>query len=226
MCHKETLMTALNRQQSRDVDRLATENLGISGLTLMENAGRACTDAIAAHQFSSVMLLCGKGNNAGDGFVIARHLLTREIPAIIIQLVNPESLSGDALTNYEILTKLPTTILFVDETNIVSALDELATDSNMAIIDCMMGTGGQGAPRPPFRQAIEWANRQPAFRIAIDIPSGLDCDTGQAGTPTFQAQQTLTMVATKIGFSLEAARQFTGNVSVIDIGIPLSSLPS
>jgi len=219
-------MTALNRQQSRDVDRLATENLGISGLTLMENAGRACTDVIAAHQFSSVMLLCGKGNNAGDGFVIARHLLTREIPAIIIQLVNPDSLSGDALTNYEILTKLPTTILFVDETNIVSALDELDTDSNMAIIDCMMGTGGQGAPRPPFRQAIEWANRQPAFRIAIDTPSGLDCDTGQAGTPTFQAQQTLTMVATKIGFSLEAAKQFTGNVTVIDIGIPLSSLQS
>lgn len=219
-------MTALNRQQSRDVDRLAIESLGISGLTLMENAGRACTDIIASHEFSCVMLLCGKGNNAGDGFVIARHLLTREIPAIIIQLVPPDSLSGDALTNYEILTKLPTTILFVDETNIVSALDELDTDSNMAIIDCMMGTGGQGAPRPPFRQAIDWANRQPAFRVAIDIPSGLDCDTGQPSTPTFQAQQTLTMVAMKTGFSRQAAKSFTGNVSVLDIGIPLSSLPS
>lgn len=219
-------MKALNRQQSRQLDRRAIEHLGISGLTLMENAGRACTDVIAAHQFSSVMLLCGKGNNAGDGFVIARHLLTREIPAVIILLVSPDSLSGEALTNYEILTKLPTTILFVDETNVVSALDTLATNSNMAIIDCMIGTGGQETPRPPFRQAIEWANRQPAFRIAIDIPSGLDCDTGQASVSTFQAQRTLTMVATKIGFSQKAAKSFTGNVTVIDIGIPPSSLPS
>ena len=219
-------MTALNRQQSRRVDHLAIEHLGISSLTLMENAGRACTDAIAVHQFSSVILLCGKGNNAGDGFVIARHLLTREIPAVIILLVNPDSLSGDALTNYGILTKLPTKILFVDETNVVSALDTLDTDSSMAIIDCMMGTGGQGIPRPPFHQAIEWANRQPAFRIAIDIPSGLDCDTGQASVPTFQAQQTLTMVATKIGFSQKAAKSFTGNVTVVDIGIPPSSLLS
>ena len=219
-------MPALNRQQSRQVDRLAIEHLGISGLTLMENAGRECTNVIAAHQFSSVILLCGKGNNAGDGFVIARHLLTREIPAVIILLVNPDSLSGEALTNYEILTKLPTTIIFVDETNVVSALDRLDTDSNMAVIDCMMGTGGQGTPRPPFRQAIEWANRQPAFRIAIDIPSGLDCDTGQASASTFQAQRTLSMVATIIGFSQKGAKSFTGNVTVIDIGIPPSSLPS
>ena len=89
-----------------------------------------------------------------------------------------------------------------------------------------MGTGGQGDPRPPFRQAIDWANRQPAFRVAIDIPSGLDCDTGQPSTPTFQAQQTLTMVAMKTGFSRQVAKSFTGNVSVLDIGIPLSSLPS
>ena len=79
-------MTTLNRQQARNVDQHAIDKFGISGQILMENAGRACTDVIEVQPVNSVILLCGKGNNAGDGFVIARHLLVREIPAITILL--------------------------------------------------------------------------------------------------------------------------------------------
>ena len=89
-------MTTLNRQQARNVDQHAIDKFGISGQILMENAGRACTDVIEVQPVNSVILLCGKGNNAGDGFVIARHLLVREIPAITILLVPPEKLTGDA----------------------------------------------------------------------------------------------------------------------------------
>ena len=227
-------MTAFNRQQSRQVDRLATEQFGISGLILMENAGRACSDVLEAQNFDSVILLCGKGNNAGDGFVIARQLITREIPVTTILLVAPATLTGDAKVNFDILTKLlsaeslakeqPSSILFADTKNIAVMLDELQISERMAIVDCLTGTGGNGAPRTPFDQGIIWANKQLGSRIAIDIPSGLDCNTGQASEPTFLADQTLTMVATKTGFTKEGAKRYTGNVIVLDIGIPLSAI--
>lgn len=227
-------MTAFNRQQSRQVDRLATEQFGISGLILMENAGRACSDVLEAQNFDSVILLCGKGNNAGDGFVIARQLITREIPVTTILLVAPATLTGDAKVNFDILTKLlsaeslakeqSSSILFADTKNIAAMLDGMQISERGAIVDCLTGTGGYDAPRTPFDQGISWANKQPGSRIAIDIPSGLDCNTGQASEPTFLADQTLTMVATKTGFTKEGAKRYTGNVIVLDIGIPLSAI--
>ena len=227
-------MTAFNRQQSRQVDRLATEQFGISGLTLMENAGRACSDVLEAQNFDSVILLCGKGNNAGDGFVIARQLITREIPVTTILLVAPATLTGDAKVNFDILTKLlsaeslakeqSSSILFADTKNIAAMLGGMEISERGAIVDCLTGTGGYDAPRTPFDQGIIWANKQLGSRIAIDIPSGLDCNTGQASEPTFLADQTLTMVATKTGFTKEGAKRYTGNVIVLDIGIPLSAI--
>ena len=227
-------MTAFDCQQSRQVDRLATEQFGISGLTLMENAGRACSDVLEAQNFDSVILLCGKGNNAGDGFVIARQLITREIPVTTILLVAPATLTGDAKVNFDILTKLlsaeslakeqSSSILFADTKNIAAMLDGMQISERGAIVDCLTGTGGYDAPRTPFDQGIIWANKQLGSRIAIDIPSGLDCNTGQASEPTFLADQTLTMVATKTGFTKEGAKRYTGNVIVLDIGIPLSAI--
>ena len=227
-------MTAFDRQQSRQVDLLATEQFGISGLILMENAGRACSDVLEAQNFDSIILLCGKGNNAGDGFVIARQLITREIPVTIILLVQPSALTGDAKVNFDILTKLvsaealekenSSSILFADTTNISGMLARLQVSERTAIVDCLTGTGGHGAPRTPFDQGIVWANKQLGSRIAIDIPSGLDCNTGDASTPTFLADQTLTLVATKIGFTKEMAKRYTGNVIVLDIGIPLAAI--
>jgi len=227
-------MTTFDRQQSRQIDRLATEQFGISGLTLMENAGRACSDVLEAQNFDSVILLCGKGNNAGDGFVIARQLITREIPVTTILLVAPATITGDAKVNFDILTKLlsaeslakeqSSSILFADTKNIAVMLDGLQISERMAIVDCLTGTGGNGAPRTPFDQGIIWANKQPGSRIAIDIPSGLDCNTGKASEPTFLADQTLTMVANKTGFTRKMAHRYTGNVIVLDIGIPLSAI--
>ena len=217
-------MTTLTRQKSREIDQLAIGSLGITGVILMENAGRGCTDFIQAQPVDSVVLLCGKGNNAGDGFVIARQLLTRNIPAVTILLDSPTSLVGDARTNFDILCKLPASVLCVESEHVQAMLDELETSSTTAIIDCMVGTGGVGDPRIPFNQAIEWANAQQALRVAVDIPTGLDCDTGQPGSPTFRAHHTLTMVARKQGFALAESREYTGEVHVIDIGIPLAAV--
>ena len=217
-------MITLSRQQARDIDQQATDKFGVAGQILMENAGRACTDVIEVQPINSVILLCGKGNNAGDGFVIARHLLVREIPAITILLVPPETLTGDAKTNFDILSKLPANILFATPDNLETMLQELNASNQTAVLDCMVGTGGHGTPRSPFDIAVNWANQQSVQRIAIDIPTGLDCETGELASPTFLAHQTLTMVAPKQGFVSPAAKSATGDIVVVDIGIPLTEL--
>jgi NAD(P)H-hydrate epimerase len=98
-------------------------------------------------------------------------------------------------------------------------LEELARDAAW-LIDAMLGTGAVGEPRPPFDAAIDWMNAQPARKLAVDVPSGLDCDTGQPATHTIRADQTCTFAAMKIGFTQPSAKPFTGTVDVCDIGVP------
>ena len=93
-------------------------------------------------------------------------------------------------------------------------------DATALIVDCLLGTGSSGDPRPPFDQAILAANSFSAIRIAVDLPSGLNCDTGVCGSPTFLADHTLTLVAPKIGFQTESAKRVLGELTVVGIGIP------
>lgn len=223
----------LSREQVRGIDQRAIREYGIPGLVLMENAGRGCAEVILrAAPAGPVAILCGKGNNAGDGYVIARHLQIAggsaserplaEQPVRIIQLYDPAELSGDAAANWSIIERaeIPHRIITAaDEEAIRAALGQSAT-----IVDAMLGTGATGNPRPPIATAIRVANELAAMRIAIDIPSGLDCDSGVPGDPCFRADHTCTMVAAKIGFANPAANRFTGTIHTIGIGIPLHLL--
>lgn len=215
---------ALTRQQSREVDQLAIEHYGMSGLVLMENAGRGCADLLQHRGVNGpVAVLCGKGNNGGDGFVIARHLWIRNCDVRVLLAVDPQQLAGDAAANFAILEQAGASIVYLaeegDACGMPGALNRAAGDSDW-LVDCLLGTGAVGSPRPPYDTIIEWMNVADAKRLAVDTPSGLDCDTGQPATNTVRADLTATFVTTKVGFEQPAAQPYLGEIKVLDIGIP------
>jgi NAD(P)H-hydrate epimerase len=215
-------MKSLSRAESRDVDRYAIEELGVPGIVLMENAGRGAAEVLLSQQPAphNVLILCGKGNNGGDGFVIARHLAIHGVTVHSVLLASPSELSGDAKTNYEVIERMryPLTDLSIAE-NLKAELDSLA-DGIDWIVDAMLGTGATGEPREPYRTAIKWMNEQPARKLAVDLPSGLDCDTGKPSTATVRADVTCTFHAPKVGFTAPAAAEFLGELRVVSIGFP------
>jgi NAD(P)H-hydrate epimerase len=223
---------ALTRDQTREIDRRAIEEYGFSGLVLMENAGRGCVDVIERTGIEGpVAILCGKGNNAGDGFVIARHLAIRGYVCRVILLAAPNELRGDAATNFAILQKSSVPIIdlsperagssLTPATELRAVLDHHAHDAAW-LVDALLGTGATGEPRPPFDAAIDWINAHSASTkvLAVDLPSGLDCDTGRPALHTVRADHTCTFATMKTGFLQPVALQFLGKVHVCDIGVP------
>jgi len=214
------IIRPLSRAEVREVDRLAIDEYGVSGLVLMENAGRGCVEILTGLGCAGpVVIVCGKGNNAGDGFVIARHLDLRGVPVSIVLLGSPDGLRGDAAANCEIVARSHLPIIDLSRQ---FDSDRFVAELNRAewIVDALLGTGTTGSPRPPMDQAIRLMNAAKAKRLAIDLPSGLDCDSGEPAEPTFRAEHTCTFVAPKVGFSKPAAAAFLGQVHVVDIGAP------
>lgn len=226
----------LTREQVRAVDVRAVEHYGMLGVVLMENAGRGaaeCIDRLARERFPGdaagvVSILCGKGNNAGDGYVIARHLQLLGHRVAIIQCSPAEELGGDALHHWLIAQHgaIPTYCLHPVQAQgnqggnlYAEQLRNWLSDSRV-IVDCLLGTGATGALRSPFAEAVELANQIDALRIAIDIPTGLDCDTGVADKHCFRADHTCTFVAAKPGFMKPQAREYIGQLHVLGIGVP------
>lgn len=212
--------SSLTRDQVREIDRRAAEEYGLPGIVLMENAGRGCVLSLLAQGCQGpVVICCGKGNNGGDGFVIARHLEASGLAVKVLLLANPDSLRGDALANYEVARRSNIPIRHLPP--VVAAAD---IDVELAgaewIVDALLGTGATGHPQPPLATVIERINAAPARCLAVDLPSGLDCDTGEPASPTIRADLTCTFVARKQGFANPAAGPFLGNVEVVDIGVP------
>jgi NAD(P)H-hydrate epimerase len=209
-------MLLLTREQSRAVDWLAVEQYGMSGLVLMENAGRGCAELLLELGIAGrVAICCGGGNNGGDGFVIARHLENAGVEVEIGLFADEGKLTGDAAANLRIVRAAGTPL------RILSGQPE-ETDGFLKgadwIVDALLGTGVAAPVRDPLAGVIAAINRQQTRVLAIDLPSGLDCDTGQPWGACVRATQTATMVALKQGFV--TAGEFTGEVHVIGIGIP------
>ena len=213
-------MLTITRQQSREVDRRAIEEYGIPGLVLMESAGRGTTDVLCRLGIDGpVVICCGKGNNAGDGFVVARHLEIRGFDARVLLWAEPAELTGDAAANYAILAKTEVPIEVFGGTH---DPERLARHLAVAawVVDGLLGTGARGEPRPPLDAVIDQINGSGVPVLAIDLPSGLDCDTGEAARHTIRARHTCTFLATKPGFLTPGRGQYTGRVHVLDIGAP------
>lgn len=217
----------LSREQVREVDRWAIEEIGLPGLVLMENAGRQVADAacemLAGPSAPAVAVLAGAGNNGGDGFVAARHLRLRGIRADVYLLASREKIAGDARVNLNALERLGD-----------KAVDCLGRPKDRLaqtwggyglLIDALGGTGIRGALRGGLAEAAEAANAAGAAILAVDIPTGLDCDSGRAEGPAIRARLTVTFVARKKGFDEPASAAFTGEVRVADIGVPLDRFP-
>lgn len=215
-----THYVVLNREQSRMVDRLAIEEYGMSGLVLMENAGRGVTDVLCRLGINgTVVICCGKGNNAGDGFVVARHLDLRGHAVRVLLWADPKELTGDAQTNYQILQKTSVPIIVFGNQHDPKRLAAHLADAAW-IVDGLLGTGARGEPRPPFDSVIDQLNTASPPKLAIDLPSGLDCDTGIAAQHTIRATETCTFVSAKPGFFLSEAEKYTGRLHILDIGAP------
>ncbi len=203
----------LTRNQVRQLDRRAIQEYGISGLVLMENAGRGTADVLCGllskpspigrgQGEGAVVIVCGKGNNGGDGFVIARHLGLRGIDVRVLLLADPKDLTGDAAANYQIIAKAGLRIVPFAASEIAGAT---------WLVDAMLGTGATGEPKPPLAESIDAMNASGVPILAVDVPSGLDCDTGAAAKHTIRASHTCTFVAAKPGFFRPAQNNTSAN---------------
>ena len=195
-------------------------------LVLMENAGRGVADKLGELGLGGpVVICCGKGNNGGDGFVIARHLDLRGVAVKVLLWADPAELTGDAAANFAILEKCGVAIEVFGKSHDPARLDAALLGAGV-VVDCLLGTGATGDPRPPLDAVIERLNACPATKVAVDLPSGLDCETGQASRTTIRASHTCTFVAHKPGFLVPGAQGYTGIVHVLDIGAPRNLVES
>jgi NAD(P)H-hydrate epimerase len=206
----------------RSVDAYAIETLGIPGLILMENAGRNTADVIVERLGGAVgkrvVIVAGGGNNGGDGFVIARHLANRGAAVTTFVIAPDEKITGDARTNLDAIEALEHDVNRVGE----HELPKLARllDGADLVVDAVGGTGIRGELQGPLATAVDQINAAAAPVAAVDIPTGLDCDTGSAEGGCVKADFTVTMAARKTGFEADGVEEFTGDVVVVDIGIP------
>lgn len=200
------------------VDAYTIQNLGLPGMVLMERAGvaiaGACRRLCPDPQEARVAVLCGPGNNGGDGFVAARHLRESGYAVEVYLLTAAEKLRGDARLNLEIYQKLGHAIHpFTPET----LRDLRRTD---LIVDALLGTGAKGNLRDPIRRATQAINASPARVLAVDIPTGVDATTAAIDDDAVRATATVTIGARKTGLLFSPARECTGELIVADIGFP------
>ncbi len=211
-------MLPLTREQLREIDRRATDDYHIPGIVLMENAARNAADCamsmLSSPDRSSVLVLCGPGNNGGDGLAIARHLHNRGVRIQIALATEPAKYRGDALINWNIVQAMRLPVANADPSFIRSTRWAL-------IIDAIFGTGVTQPPRDPFPALAQAVNASELPVLAVDVPSGLDCDTGLAPGVCIAATRTITFVAPKTGFANPAAARYLGEVVVGDIGCPV-----
>ena len=189
----------------------------------MENAGRGAAEIVAREDGGVVAVACGRGNNGGDGFVIARHLDLLGRPVRILLAAEPTAITGDAATMFGVASRAGIPIVPLAAADVATWGDHLAGAA--VVVDALLGTGATGAPHGAVAVAIDaivaWRVATPTGRVlAVDVPSGLDCDTGRAAGACVRADATVTFVAPKRGFSSPEAAAFTGAVHVVGIGAP------
>jgi ADP-dependent NAD(P)H-hydrate dehydratase / NAD(P)H-hydrate epimerase len=216
-------MRILNAAQMRDADRHTIEEIGIPSLVLMENAGRQVVAAIEA-AFESrldgrVAVLCGRGNNGGDGFVVARTLLQRGIDAAVFVIGSVAEIRGDARTNLDILGRLGVTVVEInDEQTWELHFSEIARCS--LIVDAIFGTGLRSGVAGMLETVIADVNAADIPIVSVDLPSGMSADTPHLVGDCIDASLTVTLAAPKLPLVLPPGEAYAGDVVIADIGIP------
>ncbi len=215
-------MRIVTNEEMKKIDRWAQRDLGIPSAVLMENAGRGCVDLLSQYRSLRdlrVLVVCGPGNNGGDGLVIARHARNRGCTVQVLLTIPARALAGDALVNYQIARRSS----FDLQTNAGPA--ELArvirTFRPACIVDALFGTGFHGAPALRYARLFEMINESDALVLAVDIPSGINGDTGQFERTCVVADVTAIMGLPKRGHWLYPGHELCGHLHLVDIGIPM-----
>ncbi len=211
----------LSVEQIRAVDARAIHELGIPGAVLMENASRAVAETVYPMlrdpRRDDVLILCGPGNNGGDGLAAARHLHNAGVAVTCVLAVPASRLAGDAALNLRIYRHTDRPLIELADALGLDDVRQQAREASV-IVDALLGTGSRGSPRGTVAELIRIANdATQARRVAVDIPSGLDAETGEPADPCFQADVTVTFVAPKRGFGAERAKRVLGRVVVAGI---------
>ena len=231
-------MKALTAAEMREVDRLTTERFGISGLQLMENAGHQVTNCVRSFcaqdgfaRSRCVAILCGKGNNGGDGFVVARQLRDEQINLDICVYLfgSPQELRGDAAENYKRFAEANGAVQILESESVFQKQWSEIAKSEI-IVDAILGTGLRGPATGLAALVIEKLNQfsrnatspLPALIVAVDTPSGLPSDSAAAAGPVLRAHKTITFTAPKIGQLISPDAPCCGELSIRQIGTPLS----
>ena len=219
------------REEVRELDRLAIEEYGIPGVVLMENAGRGAADA-AKEMLGDpcdmrVVIFCGRGNNGGDGYVIARHLHNAGARAVLVLACETARIpgDGDAGVNLSIVRAMGIPLHVAAAEAGVQDAAGLVKGADL-VVDALLGTGLQGDVREPYLSLIRLINAADLPVLSVDIPSGLDANTGKVLRAAVRACRTATFVLPKQGFYRQEGPAHTGQVDVVDIGIPRELIES
>ncbi|MFC1667300.1 NAD(P)H-hydrate epimerase [Candidatus Omnitrophota bacterium] len=208
-------MKIVGVSEMQELDRNAIENIGIPSIVLMENAGQRVSeiaiDMLGGGHGKKVAVFCGTGNNGGDGFVAARHLSSRGIKVDVCVVGDSSRIKNDPAINLNILEKMG-----VKVKELALPLDK---DSDL-VIDGIFGIGLKGEVKDSVRFLIRELNKQDAPIFSIDVPSGLDADTGRVLGEAIKAKKTITMQFPKKGFYINKGPEHAGEIIVADIGIP------
>jgi hydroxyethylthiazole kinase-like uncharacterized protein yjeF len=214
----------LSREQIRAFDRHAIETCKVPGLVLMENAGRGAAEVMlesVASDAGLVVIVCGAGNNGGDGFVVARHLASRGLPVGVWFIGAIEKVRGDARANLDAWRGLGGTVSAVaSEADLPGLADALELAD--VVVDGLFGTGLDREVKGLYAAAIDAINRSPARKVALDLPSGLDSDTGKTLGVVVKADETITFGALKLGLLTPNGAAVCGRIHLATLGVPSS----
>ncbi|NBI29928.1 NAD(P)H-hydrate dehydratase [Chengkuizengella marina] len=216
-------MYVVTSDEMRKLDHYTINTIGIPSLVLMENAGREVANEIIIWtkkqnkpHHKKWLILVGKGNNGGDGLVAARHLIEAGFDIDILYAQSPNLFKGDMITQHHITKKLKLS-------SNVYQNKKIDWDGYEGIIDALLGTGTRGAPRDPYASLINKVNESNLPVFSIDIPSGLDADTGVLYQPCIKAEKTITLAFLKCGLIQSPGAETAGDVIVKPIGIPITT---
>ncbi|MFA4988683.1 MAG: NAD(P)H-hydrate epimerase [Candidatus Omnitrophota bacterium] len=212
----------LTAEEAGELDRKAVSEFGMPVLLLMENAGRAVSDEALKWLRGRVLktaVFCGSGNNGGDGLCAARHLVTHGIKPDIYLAGDAPCAKNEAGANLDILLRMKQKIIPLTPSRVISLRNRISAYG--LIVDALLGVGIKGAPRYMYQKTIETINSSSAYILSVDIPSGMQADSGEIPGACIKADKTVTFVARKRCMALNPARKYCGRITVRSIGIAL-----
>jgi NAD(P)H-hydrate epimerase len=220
-------MRVLNTEQMREADRRTIEDIGIPSIVLMENAGRQAVAAMEAAfedlATSRVGVICGRGNNGGDGFVVARTLIQRGVDTMVFLLGSVSEVRGDARTNLEVLGRIGLTVVEITNAQEWELHSSALAECDL-MVDAILGTGFRGRLTGFLETVIADVNGLGVPVVAIDLPTGVSADSAEVEGPAIEASMTVTLAAPKIPLVFPPADSHAGDLVIADIGIPLPLL--